>query len=167
MRQVSLESTAKKSFNVFIGYCISYVRISGLYFVINEMPSVYFLQVAEFGLEIVLFQVGVGQCHADATFRKACGVYMDVAQQVGDGRKDIPVTFQLNDDKLVGVVVVGGLKVVEPDVEVDGQSFGFFLIDKCDTVELVADNGIQVVEVLPGFALHQFVNAFCGAEIVL
>ena len=37
-----------------------------LYLMVNKVASVYFLEVAEFGLEVVLLELGIGESHAYA-----------------------------------------------------------------------------------------------------
>ena len=113
---------------------------------INKFSSVDFLQIAEFGFEVVLFQIRVGERHADAAFREACGMYVDIPQQVAHRREHITIPFQFDDDQLVCPMIVIRLKIVETDVEVNRQTFCLTLVHQCHTFELVPHHRIQPVE---------------------
>ena len=66
---------------------------------------------------------------------------MESLQLVADGRKDIAIALQLDDDQLVGGMVVACLEVVEAHVEVDGEAFCLGSVDKRHAVKLVAHHG--------------------------
>ena len=134
---------------------------------VNKLSSVYLFQDFQLRFEIVLFQFWVGQRHSDAAFGEACGVHVDVSQQVAYRRKDGPVSFQFDDDQLVCPVVVVGLEVVEPDVEVDGQTLRLALVHEGYSVKLVPHHSVQAAQVQPRLSLHQLVCAFRVPEDVL
>ena len=72
-----------------------------------------FLEEAELLLEVVLLQMRVRHCHADAAFRKACRMDVQVAEDIRDRREDVSIAFQLDDDDVARVAVEIRFVVVE------------------------------------------------------
>ena len=67
-----------------------------------------------------------------------------MAEDVEDGAKDVAVALEFDDDKRSDIGILVCLHVMEVYVVVDGQAFRFAVVDEGDTVELVADGGMNV-----------------------
>lgn len=116
--------------------------------------SAYPLQLR---LEPVVLQAGVGHHAADAVLAESAGLDAKLSQQCEDGRIDIAVAFQLDDDEVAGLCVLVGLEVVELDVEVDGQSLRLGVVDQCDAVEVILDGLVYVGGVATNQSVQELV----------
>jgi len=107
--------------------------------------SVDFLEEAKLLLEVVLLQLGVSHCHADAALREARGMDVEVAQDVLDRTEDVSVALQFDDDDVARVAVQTRIKVVETHVEVDGETFRLSFVHQRDAVEVVLHDRVHIL----------------------
>ena len=91
------------------------------------------------GLEAVAAQGLVGEGRADAVLGEPVGVDAQLEQLGQDGRRLVTVALELDDDEIAHEAVVVGYEVVEPQVDIDGESLGLALVDEGDTVEAVLE----------------------------
>jgi len=115
-------------------------------------------------LEVVVLDGGVGEHRADAVLAEAGRMNMKVAEQVANRGEDVSVAFQLDDDELAGVAVVACLVIVETDVEVDGESFGFAVVYQGYAVEVVLHHFLKIFQLEKGVFGNEFACAFLVTE---
>ena len=96
--------------------------------------------------ESVLLDFRVSHHSPDAVLAETRGFDAQLSQQGQDGRGYTSVAFQLDDHYVVVFRATPCLFVVKVDVEIDGQAFGLVVVDQGDTLELVAQCGLDLVE---------------------
>lgn len=134
---------------------------------VDKAFSIDFLQIAQFGFEVVLFEQRVGESHADTTFRESRGMDMYGFEFIAYWRKDVAVTLEFDDDKLACSMVIACLKIMEADIEVDGEAFRLSLVNECHAIKLIAHYRPKPVKVESCLALHKFVSTIRISETVL
>lgn len=108
--------------------------------------SCQFAQGYHAHVKAIVLQLLVGHNGANAVFAEAAGFDAQLAENVEDGAEDIAVALELNDDERTDVGILARFHVMELHIVVDGQAFRLAIVDECDTMELVADGGVNICQ---------------------
>lgn len=98
-------------------------------------------------LEAVNLERIVGERAPHAVFAEALRLDAHFAQYRQNGRGLSGVALQLYHHQLTQLVIILRIEIVELDIEIDGESFGFFLIHQCDALKSILDKAVQKVRI--------------------
>ena len=118
-----------------------------MYYINGSHATQYLIHVTQLLLEIVHGQRLVGHGSTHAILAEPMRVNPQLAKHAEDGRADMAVAFQLDNDKVVEMTRAAGKQVVEAQVGVDGHPLSAPFVDERDAVEVVVHVGHQRVDV--------------------
>ena len=103
---------------------------------------------------------------ADAIFAKSHRHDSEVVKILSYRRIYVAVALQLDDNDVAHLLVASVLRIVELQVEVDGEAFGHTMVDEGDAVEEVLDVRMQMVDGVPRL-LDQELTGLLALEYAL
>ena len=142
---------------------------------LSRQPSIYqqsLLHLAEtlhtvhLFLEVVVAKGGISEGAADAVLAEAAGEDAHIEEDVLHRRMDETIALQFDDHAVADIGSGVDVVVVEPQAQVDGETFSHAVVDEGDAVEEVLDVRMQLIDGVPRL-LDQELTSLVALEYAL